>query len=353
MKTISLCLLAFVLITCKPKSFNDKNLPSVDTSKPVSTIESVSTIAFGSCNDEDNDQSYWKEILKNTPELWIWGGDNIYGDTKDMSILKAKYDRQKNNVHYKEFIRSTVVVGTWDDHDYGINDGNKMYEKKKESKHLLLDFLDVPAAAVSRRREGIYQSYLIGEIGKQVKILLLDTRYFQDVLKKDNSGKARYLPSLNGDLLGEAQWQWLEEELYKNEAEVHIIMSSIQFAADKHGFEKWGNFPKSKQKMFDIIHYSHANNVMFLSGDRHIGEISRLAIDSLDYPLYDITSSGLTHSYEKSKEVNPYRVGDLVVNKNYGVLRFDWKESSVNINCQIKGVNGEIYVNEDLGNFSF
>lgn len=317
-------------------------------SKSPKSIKSISKIAFGSCNHEDDSQEYWQEIAKNHPDLWIWGGDNIYGDSNIPDVLKRKYNLLKTNQHYQKFRNSVPIIGTWDDHDYGMNDGNKTFTIKEESKQLMLDFLDVPATSTVFQHPGCYMSYVFGDVGKRIKILLLDTRTFQDVLKKNPSGKSRYLKSTDGDLLGMEQWNWLEQELYKDEAEVHIIMSSIQVIADKHGFEKWDNFPRSKDKLISIIHYSNARNIMFLSGDRHIGEISRIVNDSINYPIYDITSSGLTHSYTKSKEINPYRLGNLVVDKNYGVLEFDWKKDSVDVICKIKGMQGQEFVNHKI-----
>ena len=45
------------------------------------TIESDYTIAFGSCNKQNKKNILWKEISKNNPDLWVWGGDIIYSDT--------------------------------------------------------------------------------------------------------------------------------------------------------------------------------------------------------------------------------------------------------------------------------
>ena len=343
--------LIVTLIGCKTKSNKSKSIKATNeylSSISPSTIKNIKTIAFGSCNHEDDDQSYWNEIAKNNPDLWIWGGDNIYGDSKAMKVLKSKYDLLKENSFYQDFRNIVPVIGTWDDHDYGDNDGNKTFSMKAESKELMLEFLDVPATSDVYNHEGVYMSYSFGDVGKRVKVILLDTRSFQDVLSKNPSGKSRYLTSKEGDILGKEQWNWLEQELYNNVADVHIIMSSIQFIADKHGFEKWSNFPKAKDKLISMIHYSNANNVIFLSGDRHIAEISRIVNDSLNFPLYDITSSGLTHSYTKSKEVNPYRIGDLVVDKNYGILNFNWSDSTVVINCKLKGMSGQVYVNHDI-----
>jgi hypothetical protein len=36
------------------------------------------------------------------------------------------------------------VIGTWDDHDYGLNDAGKEFSGKVITQRLLLDFLDEP-----------------------------------------------------------------------------------------------------------------------------------------------------------------------------------------------------------------
>jgi len=72
----------------------------------------------------------------------------------------------------------------------------------------MLDFLDVPASDPVRTQEGAYSSHVYGPKGQQVKVLLLDGRYFRDPLKKNGKDN---VPDPSGDILGEAQWKWLEK----------------------------------------------------------------------------------------------------------------------------------------------
>jgi alkaline phosphatase D len=234
------------------------------------------------------------------------------------------------------------VIGIWDDHDYGINDGGKLFHKKKESRDLMLDFLDVEDNANVRKREGGYQSYTIGQEGRQVKVILLDTRYFRDTLTESQEPGRRYEPSHNGDMLGEAQWTWLEKELLESEAQLNIIGSSIQMIAEEHGFEKWANFPESRERLLQLVADSGAKGVVFLSGDRHIGEISKINISGMSYPVYDITSSGLTHVYEDADEDNRHREGELVAKLNFGTIEIEWNEP-VKVTYHIKGQDNQSY----------
>ena len=119
-------------------------------------------------------------------------------------------------------------------------------------------------------------------------------------------------------------------------------MSSVQFLAYEHGFESWGTMPHEVEKFKKTIASSKAKGVIILSGDRHIAEISVDTIASISYPIIDITSSGLTHSYTSfSGEVNPYRVGNVVSDKNFGVLKFDFANNTVIM--EIRGENNKLY----------
>ncbi len=319
----------------------DRNLKSEKAAK-IDQQAVLSTIAFGSCNKQHEPQPLWQPILANKPDLWIWMGDNIYGDTDDMEEMKSMYIQQKQQPDYQKFYEQVPVIGIWDDHDYGINDGGKGFHKKKESRDLMLDFLDVETTAPVREREGGYQSYNIGPEGQQVKVILLDTRYFRDTLTKSSGLNKRYEPNHEGDMLGEAQWKWLEKELNESEAQLNIIVSSIQVIAEEHGFEKWANLPESREKLFQLIANSGAKGVFFLSGDRHIGEISKINISGVPYPVYDITSSGLTHVYEQADEENRHREGELVTKLNFGTLTINWEEK-VEVHIDIRGENNQVY----------
>jgi alkaline phosphatase D len=273
----------------------------------------VSRIAFGSCSRETLPQPLWRQVAAARPDVWVWLGDNVYGDTDDMREMRAKYDRQKRHPDYLALRAAARVVGTWDDHDYGLNDGGKEFSARAASQQALLDFLDEPADSPRRRRAGVYESYTYGPAGRQVKVILLDTRYHRDA------------PGPGGDILGEEQWAWLERELRGSRAQVHLIGSGIQVVAEDHRFEKWANFPAARERLFRLVGETRAPGVVFLSGDRHIAEISRVSGTAAGYPLYDVTSSGLTHTWrERWEEVNRHRVGENLMALNYGLMHVDW-----------------------------
>lgn len=309
----------------------------------LSVQEADYVIAFGSCNNQREENVLWKEVLKNDPKVWIWGGDNIYSDTDDMGVMQQHYNDQSEQKDYREVMGRTKVLGTWDDHDYGLNDGGEEFHAKEGAQQLFLDFMGVDKDGPRREREGVYHAEVIGTPKGDIKIIVLDTRYFRSALTDASEAGKRYKPNPHGKgtMLGERQWQWLERELSSSEADFNLIVSSIQFLSGEHGFETWGNFPHEVDRLKQLIAESTAKGVILLSGDRHISEFSRASIDGLSYPLVDFTSSGLTHSYsEFTSEYNPYRTGKVVSDISFGLLQFDFDTGEVTM--QIRGRGNKV-----------
>ncbi|ALD20392.1 alkaline phosphatase D family protein [Hymenobacter sp. DG25A] len=305
-------------------------------------------IAFGSCNRHDLPQPLWDDIAEDKPQVWIWLGDNIYGDTDDMQVMRQKYDAQFNQEGYRHLReQGTAVIGTWDDHDYGRNDGDKNYPFKKQSQQVTLDFLQEPANSPRRQQEGIYAAYTYNVGRKKVKVILLDDRYFQDTLYRD--ANLVYHPNQTGDILGEAQWKWLEQQLTSSDADAHIIASGIQFLPQEHKYEKWANFPKSRQRLLDLLVSTKTKGALLISGDRHIGEISKMTLPGLEQPIYEVTSSGLTHpATHNLGEPNQYRVGPLVNQKHYALFRFRQKRRKLLVSAALKGDEGKVFYTENI-----
>lgn len=320
-------------------------LLTICTSAFAQRSKPLTTIAFGSCDHQYNPNKIWKEINKENPQLWIWGGDIIYGDSENMDTLRYKYSLQNNQPGYQQLKNNALITGTYDDHDYGVNDGGKNFRFKKESRNILFDFLEVPANDKARKHEGAYSAYVYGPRKKCVKVINLDTRYFRDSLEREqyinpstNKPEYRYKKIEGRDILGEEQWAWLEKELNDSKAQVNIINSSIQVVSEEHRFEKWANFPTAHKRLYDLISRSKAKRIMILSGDRHIAELSKIDLPGMNYPLYDLSSSGMTHSTTiKDPEVNKYRVGELIGQRNFGLIQIQWSGSNPKVTYKIIG----------------
>lgn len=332
---LGLCgsLLGLLACTLPPAS---RHLVSPPAAGAPFVAEVLERIAFGSCNREWAGQPLWTSILATQPQLWIWMGDNIYADTEDMLTMRQKYAQQLADKGYRQLRAHVPVIGTWDDHDYGANDSGKDYPKKDESQQLLLDFLGVATTDPRRQRAGVYGASTYGPVGQQIKILLLDVRYHRDA------------PRTNGDMLGEAQWRWLQDELRTSTAQLHVIVSSTQVIPEEHRGEKWADYPQARQRLLRLIGETGAPGVIFLSGDRHHAEISRLEASPAGYPLYEITSSGLTHTRRtRTPPVNRHRLGPWWPERNFGLLVMQWHDDPV-LSLQIRDRHSHVRVEQRL-----
>lgn len=333
-------------------------LVAINAAPTAAATEPLSRIAFGSCANEHRPQPIWDTINALKPQLFIFTGDNVYADSADPEKIRASYAKLAAVPGFASLRAGTPVIGTWDDHDYGKNDAGAEFEGKQSAKDAFMDFFAVPQDSPVRSRGGVHDAKIYGPEGKRVQVILLDTRWFRGPLRKMSkdelraaraeSGKTvgRYLPDEESDstMLGDEQWAWLAEQL-KKPAELRLLVSSIQVVPLDHGWEKWGNLPRERKKLLDLIRDT-ATNVVILSGDRHSSDISMLPPETDGgpfYPLYEVTASGLNQT-GLPDEPNRFRVaGDSVYNQpNFGWIDIDWSEEDPTIKLEIRDLDGNV-----------
>jgi alkaline phosphatase D len=320
------------------------------------TLPLVSKIAFGSCGSQDRPMPVLALAAKKKPDVFVFLGDNIYGDTEDMNVLQYKYNELGAKKEFQKLQETAEILATWDDHDYGRNDAGRHHRFKKESKEHFLNFWKVPQDDVRRTREGIYTSYYFEGNGRTVQIILLDLRFFRDNLRKYNNETVDtiayhygldYWPYQTADstLMGEPQWNWLKEQ-FQQPADVRIIASSTQFGITWNSYEAWANFPHERQRMLNLIKETKANGVVFISGDVHYAEISKLKEEGL-YPIYDITSSGITSTWEFATP-NFNRIDGPIMENHFGMIEIDWQQPDPELSFKIIDVKDKVRIDRKV-----
>jgi alkaline phosphatase D len=316
-------------------------------------------IAFGSCAHQNHKQPIWEAVNAESPDLFVFLGDNIYGDTEDMEVLRTKYEQLAAKPGFAELRENTQTIAIWDDHDYGVDDGGVEYPMKEQSRTVMLDFWDEPEGSPRRSQEGgIFTAYTFGPVGQRVQVILLDLRWNRSPLEEVETGKKNperiaknmgpYAPSqdANSVLVGEPQWSWLEDQL-RQPADVRIIASSVQVLPEFSGWESWANFPHERKRLFSLLDELDTKGVFFISGDMHWSELSRID-DAIDYPLWEITSSGLTRT-KKTVSPNLHRVVEPYTDLHYGLIEIDWGKRDPQITLSIRGVVGQTVAQQQIG----
>lgn len=309
----------------------------------------VSKIAFGSCGSQDNPLPIFDVVVKHKPDLFIFLGDNLYGDTRNMDDLREDYATLGAKQSFQNLKKNVPIIATWDDHDYGKNDAGRHYPFKAESKEIFLEFFNEPKDSERRKHEGIYTSYMYETNGKKLQIILVDNRTFRDDLKfytGQYKSDKRYFYHLDyaphtdttKTFLGEEQWKWLEGELSKP-ADLRIIGSGTQFGIEFNGYEAWANMPHEQKRFLNLIKKTRANGVMFITGDVHYAEISKLTEPDL-YPIYDVTSSGLSSTW-KFACPNINRIEGPIMENHFGLISVDWNAPDPKVKMEIWDVKDE------------
>ena len=330
---------------------------SANSDETLKSKTPLSKIYFGSCSKQYKPMPIFDAIVADNPELFIFLGDNIYGDTEDMSELKDKYNVLGQHPGFKKLKASSELIAIWDDHDYGENDAGKEYPEKEASRQIMLDFWQEPKDSPRYTRNGIYTSYMYGEGEQSVHIIMPDLRWNRDKLHEvskfkyltsripNNMGPYQASPDAAASMLGEEQWQWFEAEL-KKPAKIKIIASSLQLLPEFTGWESWANFPNDRNRLLNFIKDEKITGVLMISGDTHWGEISKVDTNEM-YPLWEVTASGLS---EKWKDVSPnkHRQGQFTNQVNYGFIEIDWQLEDPLINFGLKQVDGKIFSQQQV-----
>ncbi|MBB4212743.1 alkaline phosphatase D [Rhodothalassium salexigens DSM 2132] len=307
-------------------------------------------IALGSCNGQEQDQGYWDVIAETAPDLFLFLGDNVYGDRvvdgerqSSPDLLRSAYDRFAQSEPYARFSRSVPVYPVWDDHDYGVNDAGADHPFKDQAKQIFLDFFDFAEAAQLADRDGVYYAIERQHGAHRVQILMLDTRWNRSALARTEGWIEGRLGAYVADpdpaktVLGAQQEAWLAEQLARP-ADLRVIASSIQVIAEGHHFERWGNLPAARQRLYDLIDRSGAENVVLVSGDRHAGGLYRLD-GAAAYPLYELTSSSLNRgrAADPDDEFGPHQMTRLYGPENFGLITVDWAAGVVSLDLHDAG----------------
>ena len=288
------------------------------------------TFALGSCLHQDEPQPIWNAIQEENLDGFIFLGDNVYGDSPSYKLEKMarSYNKQKNN--FPSWLNEIEILKIWDDHDYGKNDGGSEYQLREEAQDLFLEFWNIPANDIRHSRDGIYFDLFKKFDDLNIHIIGLDTRYFRSELKTELIGlKKHYKENISKDatVLGQAQWEWLED-LFQQDADLVILLTSIQLLATEHRFEKWSNFPLERNKLLNMIQ-SSGKQVVVISGDRHRGGIYKFE------NLYELTASSMNKPV-KGYETDSLLIGKTYPQENYGIISVNSKTAEITLKLKDK-----------------
>lgn len=306
------------------------------------------TFVTGSCfyiNEQDYDRpgkpyggdyEILDQICSKKPDLMVWLGDNTYlreGDFESRSGIYHRYTHTRSLEKLQPLLAQSAHYAIWDDHDYGPNDSDWTYPLKQHTLDAFRDFWPSEGYGAGHT-DGVTNSFMWNDC----QFFMLDNRWYRTVDRE------------NGTILGEQQKYWLKEALLYSKATFKFICIGGQFLNDARVFENYSNYATERQEIIDFISEHKIKGVIFLTGDRHHSEISKL-----DTPngtvIYDITSSAITSSTtDHSSEPNTLRVsGSMIGVRNFAVVKVAGKGIERKVQVDFFDKDGKKMFNYQIG----
>ncbi|MBX2989030.1 MAG: alkaline phosphatase family protein [Bdellovibrionaceae bacterium] len=312
----------------------------------VDFAQAPEKIAFAGGANQNEAQPLWKTVLAASPDLFLFVGDLV--DATDTNSISDQYKKLDALADYRNAREKIPFMAIWNDRDLGTLDGGADAATKAQARRDFLNHWVYVKDSIPFNRDGLYHAKLMGGqvsgkrrkrvSGPTMQVIMLDTRSFRSPLKKASEGPRRF--AVNDDksatLLGNDQWEWLEDQLQKP-AQLRVIVTPIQLVATEPNAENWGLFPHEREKFFQLLKKTKAKNVLVLSGDRRLASIAKTDVKGWG-PLYDVTAGPINEADAELENDSTY-VSPVYIKENFGLLDIDWKRKRVGI--EIKDIEGK------------
>ena len=279
--------------------------------------EPIERIALLACIKQEEPAPALQAYVDADPDLLLWTGDNIYVDTQDdPDAIYKGYQSLAAQPGFKTLRAMGYHLATWDDHDYGDNNEDRDYALKQDARQAFTRFWG-EAGTPAEPEDGVYASRLFKHNDKRLLVIMLDVRWNRDA------------PGIGGDILGERQWSWLEEQLAVQSDLTLIVSGSQILLPEGVGSESWEDYEGAVQRLFDMIRQSTKNGVVFITGDQHYAEVARRD-DALDYDAIEFQFAGV-NQIEKP-ELNPWRVSAVNTSvHSLALIDIQWEDDRENL----------------------
>lgn len=303
------------------------------------------SFALGSCtyiNEEALDRpgkgygsnySIFEAINSKNPDIMLWMGDNIYLREADWDSKTGIYHRYSHSRSIKELqplLAKTQNYAIWDDHDFGPNDGDRSFYNKHISQQAFKDFWANKSYGLdTNQNEGTCSTFSWSD----AEFFLLDNRFFKSPNDRKTGEKT---------ILGKQQLEWLIDALTASKAAFKIIAIGGQVLNSSARFENYECYKEEKNYLLEQIKSNGIKGVLFLSGDRHFTELSKISISETQQ-IYDWTVSPLTSNiattYKDDTNINRVE-GSFFAENCFGIISFSGIKETRQIKLTLFNKNG-------------
>lgn len=248
-------------------------------------------LGLGSCAPSTPDP-VWTRILDEGCQGFVFLGDTPYVDSDQLSVARKKHREFLSQPEIAAMIRKIPCWGTWDDHDFGLNDGHGDFSGKHVCRLAFTEYRanrsfghddegreQVQPFGAGR---GIQTSFRFGPL----EVFLLDPRWFSRT-------EASWADKTKPTCLGRAQWEWLQTRLLASRATFKAITTGMIWD-DKKNSEKddWETYAHEREALLDMIQAKKIGGCFLVGGDIHVSRALHYG-PRVGYPLWQFIVSPL------------------------------------------------------------
>ncbi|MCP5063364.1 MAG: alkaline phosphatase family protein [Ignavibacteriae bacterium] len=284
------------------------------------------------------DYEIYTSIYNQHPDFMLWLGDNFYlreADFNSRTGILKRMTHDRATAEMQSLFGSVHHYAIWDDHEFGPNNSDRSFWNKETTLEAFKLFWANPSYGINGN-PGTTTMFQWAD----ADFFLLDNRYY----RAPNDRK------LNKDgMLGDEQLQWLIDALIFSHAPFKFIAIGGQFLNPNAGGENHSTYLKERNRILAEIEAEGIEGVIFLTGDVHRSELSKLEREGT-YPLYDFTISPFTSGPSTWKNPkNSLRIeGTLVQKRNYAIFEFDGPRKDRNLKCSVYDKDGKLFWNYSI-----
>lgn len=307
-------------------------------------------VALGSCtyiNEERTDRpgtpygkSYaiFDNIANMNPDMTLWLGDNIYLRETDFTSWTGylhRYTHTRSIPEMQKLLQTGHHYAIWDDHDFGPNDADGSWLHKDWALKSFELFWMNPTYGLPDLKGNISAFQF-----NDVDFFLLDNRYHRTPYDQKKEAPA---------MLGKEQIDWLIDLLKFSRSPFKMVAVGGQIINDVAIYENFAQFKEEREYLLKRIEEEGIKGVIFLTGDRHHTELSKMTLDNGN-DVYDITISPLTSgAHDAEDEGNSFRMKNThIATQNFAIAEFSGKRKERVMTLTVYDTEGKLLWTKEI-----
>lgn len=201
----------------------------------------------------------------------------------NLGDYRLRHGLYKLDENLRRLHQQYAFISVWDDHESANNswqngasnhnaDEGTWAVRKQLAKQAYFEWMPIREQEDMNNPQRIYRQFSYGDL---LDIVMLDTR----LEGRDQQVSSEADPAFNDpnrSILGQAQFDWLQQQLTESTAQWKVIgnqvvFSPIETAGVLNELDSWDGYPAERAKIVHYIDSLNINNIVFLTGDVHVG----------------------------------------------------------------------------------